>query len=272
MRRAHKYLSVPAGSATVGGIPTSAEEFANSIGYRHLSGDELLASARLPWVTELHETLTELLSSDRTVLSLGSGQGEHELLLFLDGYDVTASDLIPGALEDARLAFPGFKTRVLDALDPPTDELYDDVLATGLDYALNEAQLQELLAGTRRLLRPGGRFILVLRFHDNLVSRILDDVLVPIVGLLSGLVHWLRRDGLVTVRREHGYRRTRDEIHRHAEAAGYEVASVCYSCFALELARIPTPKLLLRIAHPLDRRLHAFNSATIFELRPVAGA
>ena len=58
-----------------------------------LGREELLAHLRVPWVVELHETLAELLTRDRTILSLGSGQGEYE---------------VPGVLDDARLAFPGF--------------------------------------------------------------------------------------------------------------------------------------------------------------------
>ena len=109
-------------------------------------------------------------------------------------------------------------------------------------------------------------------FHDNLITRVLDHVLVPAWGVLQRLVHRLRRDGLATVRREPGYRRTCDAIGGHAERSGYRIGRVRYSCFALELKRILLPEVVLKLAHPLDRRLHMFNSSTVFELLPLDSA
>jgi SAM-dependent methyltransferase len=270
VRRANSYTTIPIGASQLVNVPASAEEFRQSMGYEQLGREQLLERTRVPWVAELHETLAKLLRKDRAILSLGSGQGEHEIAFFVKGYEITASDIVPDVLTDAQSAFPGFRARVLDALSPTCDELYDDVLATGIDYALDDNQLLELLLMTRcRLLRPGGRLILVLRFHDNLATRALDWVLVPMFGFLQALSHRVRKDGWVTVRRHHGYRRTRGEIRHLAAAGGYRVGRICHTCFALELARIPTPRIVMTLVRGLDRRLHMFNSATVFELLPV---
>jgi SAM-dependent methyltransferase len=269
MRLARSYVTVPRDRAHRFGISVAPEDSPDAMAYQSLSRDQLLARQRVPWIVELRGALSELLRPERAVLSLGSGQGEHELGFFLAGYDITASDVMPGVLDDARREFPGFKVRTVDALNPPADEHYDDVLATGIDYLFDADQFDRLLQSAHRLLRPGGRFLLVLRFHDNLATRILDYALVPAWGVIQELGHRLRRDNQATVAWEHGYRRTREEIQQAAERAGYRVGQVRHACFALELARIPIPGPIFRMLWRLDHRLHLFNSATIFELLTV---
>lgn len=271
-RLAHSYVDLPAQRATHTSLATTAEEFHEVLDYdaqRFETREGFLAAfAARGWVEELGVALRPLLERDRTILSLGSGKGEHEVLLFLDGYGITASDLDERALEDARRLFPGFATMRLDALAPNTTERWDDILVTGLDYALDDAQLTRLLANARRLLNPGGRVLFVHRFHDNAVTRLLDGVVLPAWVARRRARHLLRRDGVRVVRREHGWRRTRAEIRSLATAAGYRVGRVTFALLGRELERVPLPRVALRLARRADKRLHIFNTATIFELLP----
>lgn len=250
-------------------LPVTAAEFREMLGYdsqKLRTRDEFLAFAAKPWVEELREALLPLLDRERSILSVGSGKGEHEVPLFLQGFDITASDLDGAALEDAQRLFPGFAAMQLDALHPETTQRWDDVLVTGLDYALDDEQLALLLDSASGLLRSRGRVLLVHRFHDNTVTRLLDRALVPAWMATRRVRHALRNDGIRVLRREHGWRRTRAEVRALVTSAGYRVGRVRFALMGRELERGPVPRSAVRIASRADRRLHLFNSATIFEL------
>ena len=269
MRLAYDYVDLPAQAEAATSMPASEREFGESLGYAELrfsSREEFLAYARQPWIEDLRVVLREFLEPGRSVLSVGSGKGEHEVPLFLDGYDITASDIVEEALEDAQRLFPGFEAIRFDVLRPDTDRRWDDVLATGIDYALDDAQLGAFLRAARELLNPGGRVIWVHRYNDNLGTRAIDRVLLPAWARFRGARYRRRGEPVRVVKREHGYRRRRRELQTLAESSGYRVGRVAHACFGLELERVPIPRGLLRLFRRADRRLHVFNSATVFEL------
>lgn len=269
MRVAHKYIETHEreGSGAAVPVPRTAAEFRARLAYDPLTAEGLLALTQVPWVAELHQVLRELLKRDRSVLSVGSGQGEHELPFFLDGYDITASDLLEDPLDDARREFPGFMTMSFDILEPTADRSWDDVLITGLDYALDDAQMRTALGNARELLTPGGRVILVARACSTPAIHLIDSVLVPAWMGSRRLRHALRRDGTHVVRVQHAYRRSRRELRTLAAECGLGVLSTRYAMFGVELERIPLPAGVLRPLRRADRTLHALNSATIFELQ-----
>lgn len=267
MRVAHKYIETHQREDSGAAVPRTAEEFKARLAYEPLTADELLALTQIPWVAELHQVLRELLQPGRSVLSIGSGQGEHELPFFLEGYDITASDLLEGPLDDARREFPGFETLALDILDPAVDRSWDDVLVTGLDYALDDAQMRRALENSRLLLNPGGRVILVARACSTPAIHLIDSVLVPAWMGSRRLRHALRRDGVRVVRVEHAYRRSRRELQTLAAESGFAVLGVRYAMFGMELDRIPLPRSVGRSLRRADRTMHMVNSATVFELQ-----
>lgn len=156
-RVAHDWVDVPAEQLVDSGMPVTAEAFAESMGYAsasYTSRDELLRHADHAWIAELRGALMELLDPARSVLSVGSGTGEHEAPLAAAGYDVTASDLSTAQLQDAVRLFPELKAIRFDALAPDVQHGYDDLLAAGIDYAFDDAQLHRFLTGARGVLRP----------------------------------------------------------------------------------------------------------------------
>ena len=267
------YDYVPTGEREA--LDRTADDFAKTMGYANAASEtreSLLARTREQWVRELHEALAELLEPGRSVLSVGSGLGEHELPFHIAGYDVTASDIYDGALEPAAQHFPGFKTRRFDLLEPDTSIRYHDVVITSLDYALDDAQLRRALQNARRVLLPGGRLVFVQRYNDNLATKVIDRLLVPLMARAVQLKARLTKRGTGLVRRQHGYRRSRSEIVALAESSGYRVGRVAYAAFAMELARVGLQAVppLFALMRRADRRLHVFNSATVFELIPTA--
>ena len=252
------YKYVPAGTASAD-VDADVAEYAATMDYRpgrFETREAFLRAHDQRWVRELHEALKELLDPNRVTLGIGSGEGEHEVLLHESGYRVIASDVVPGVLDDAARLFPGLPTRVLDVFGEDIVEC-DDVLATGVDFYFDDVQALELFRAVRRRLGRGGRFIVVLRYRDNVATSFIDRVGLPLVAWAQ------RRRGVQLERKAHGHRRSTAEIHALAESAGFQVGRVRHAAFGMELERlVPAPRPVVR----LDRRLHVLNSAIAFEL------
>lgn len=258
MRIGHKYVDDPAAGTA---IDSDAAGYAATMGYeprRFQSAEEFIAAHDARWVRELHAVLAELLERDRVVLGLGSGEGEHEVLLHRDGFDVIATDVVPGVLDEAARLFPSLRTQTFDAFGP-WPVACDDVLATGLEFYFDDERLLELMRIVKQRLAADGRFLLVLRYRDNLATHAIDGLALPLVAALK------RRRGARMVKKQHGYRRSISDVRALAARAGFRVGRVRYAAFAMEFERLlPAPRPLVA----LDRRLHVLNSATVFELLP----
>ena len=266
MRVGHTYVEVGEAGTGRTTLDSSEEDFAETMhyeGFRFETPEEFIAYCDEPWRREVRDALQDLLSPDRSVLSVGSGLGEHELPFHLEGYDIVASDLLPDALERAAGLFPGFRTMRFDVVDPDQSRRYDDVLAAAMESVFDDDQLRRVLENLRSLLEPGGRLIIGLRYHDNLATRVIDRVLLPLVALAGRLKHGPRLQ-----RREHGFRRRRRELVALAESCGFTLGRVRYAGFAMELTRIDlhrrAPRLFERIRRA-DRRWRVFNNVTVFE-------
>jgi SAM-dependent methyltransferase len=268
-RIAYSWIDVPAGTQVQERIPSSAEGFAQSMDYdstRYATREDLMAHASHRWIAELRAVLREMLDRRRSVLSVGSGKCEHEAPLAEEGFDITASDLQLESVEDARRLVPELKVMQFDALQPSVQHAFDDVLATGIDYAFDDPDLERFLVATRGVVRPGGRLILVHRFQDTPATRVIDRVLLPAWAGFRRLRYRLRGEPMRVVRREHGHRRTRAEVRAAAIRAGWSVGRVRHAGAAMELSRLPLPGQVVEAAARADRRAHLLNIATVLEL------
>ncbi|SLN20248.1 Tellurite methyltransferase [Pseudoruegeria aquimaris] len=101
------------------------------------------------------------------VLDLGAGVGRHALALARAGLDVTAYDAAAQGIEALRRAAAdsGLDLHTglgkMDAL-PYEDGSFDHVLAWNVIYHGDETVLLDTIAGIRRVLRPGGTFLLTM--------------------------------------------------------------------------------------------------------------
>src|SRR6188472_2953535 len=101
----------------------------------------------------------------RTALDLGCGEGRHTILLARMGYDVTAFDLEPLALEKARAAVrkSGLTARYKagDALHPDFDDAaFDLVLDYGCFHHVVTRDWPRYRRQIARILKPGGHLLL----------------------------------------------------------------------------------------------------------------
>lgn len=271
MRRCYTCVQVERGRPARTDLDQTPADFVASLEYGHHldpTPETFLQRHNADWIMELHAALRDVLAKDRLTLGIGSGECEHEIRLFLEGYPVIGSDLVPEALAAARRLFPEFPARIFDIFSPQIAERFDDVLISGLDYALDEAQILVVMWNVRQLLKPHGRLVFVLRMHDNWATRLIDYVGMPLYCLAKNGVDRLRRAPYGHRLKFHAYRRTRRELVALARPAGFRLGAVRYGGFGVELTRVAFHRLLppvYRLIRQLDRRVHWFNNVTVFE-------
>ena len=105
----------------------------------------------------------EGLAQGAAILDLGAGVGRHALSLQAAGFEVTALDAAPEGLAEIERAGTGVKTQLgrMDSL-PFEDGAFDHVLSWNVIYHGDETVLLNTIAEVRRVLKPGGTFMLTM--------------------------------------------------------------------------------------------------------------
>lgn len=132
------------------------------------------ATGNVPWDAplpppEVQKTVAEL--PPGRALDLGCGYGRAAIYLAQRGWTVDAIDFVALAVKEGQrrartagvaVAFHHHSVTDLAFLDPP----YDLALDVGCGHNLGTGAWQQYHAGLRRLLRPGGMFLLFSRLAD----------------------------------------------------------------------------------------------------------
>jgi SAM-dependent methyltransferase len=127
------------------------------------------------------------------ILDLGCGTGELAPVFLKAGYDYTGIDIAPERIAYARKTFPQATFQVMDAgaISYP-DGYFDQILVTGVLHHLSDDEVRRIVDEMRRLLRPGGR------------ALVMEDIaLRGSKNLLGALVHLA--DAGAYIRRPHEY-------------------------------------------------------------------
>ena len=103
------------------------------------------------------------LKAGSAILDLGAGVGRHALALNSAGFDVAALDAAPGGLAKINRAGPEVETKLgrMDQL-PFTDACFDHVLSWNVIYHGDETIVLNTISEVRRVLKPGGTFLLTM--------------------------------------------------------------------------------------------------------------
>ena len=154
----------------------------------------------LPWDTpEAHPLLVQIFKDHRAVpgvraLDLGCGTGASSRLLARVGYQVNAWDVSETVIERARALSPQFDDSlnftvgnvVRGALSDP--DRYDLVLDFLFLHHVQAADVATYFSGIRRVLRPGGDYVVGVFVHDG------EPVRRPSLYAAGQVTYWSRSE------------------------------------------------------------------------------
>ena len=125
-------------------------------------------SANVSFVTSYGERVLDLLAAQpgERVLDLGCGEGAHAAQLLELGVDVVGVDASAAMVDAARAR--GVDARVVDGRALSFDADFDAVFSNAALHWMDD--LPAVLAGVRRALKPGGRFVGEFAGHGNIAA------------------------------------------------------------------------------------------------------
>ena len=148
-------------------------------GYSEVNRLELSTEQRQKWKaclrSEIARRFPNRASEQLRVLEVGTGPGFFAILLYELGYDVTAVDLTPAMLEEAKKNAGEYAGKIrwmemnAEALDF-ADASFDAVVSRNLTWNLPHPE--QAYSEWVRVLRPGG---LLLNFDANWYAYLLDE-------------------------------------------------------------------------------------------------
>ena len=98
---------------------------------------------------------------DALILDVGCGAGKYTAALAATGRAVEGLDLTPALIDQFRVSLPELTAHVADAATPPValESRYD--AAVGFFFLHHVADLRPILAGVKRMLKPGGTAVFI---------------------------------------------------------------------------------------------------------------
>lgn len=113
----------------------------------------------------------------RRILDLGSGTGEHSRFLAAKGFDVTGIDASPSMIEKSAAEKPEGNVRFILGDMREADRLVQGpfgaaiCLGNALPHLTDDDSLQQLASALRRVLAPGGPFLLQILNYDRIEAK-----------------------------------------------------------------------------------------------------
>lgn len=177
-------------------------------------------AAHVPWADGIpNPNLTPWLdrraAHSGTALVVGCGLGDDAEELARRGYEVTAFDVSPSAVEWARAAHPGSPVTyvVADLLDPPADWAFDLVVEVYTVQVLRGEARERALRTLPGLVAPGGTLLVIARGREETDPE--GDLPWPLTKAeVERLAAGLETVSFEDYRDENGHRRFRVELRR----------------------------------------------------------
>ncbi len=175
-----------------------------------------------------HGYLINRLKKEGDILSIGSGRCVNELLLMEEGFAVTCSDLEQPCQQETMQLFPHLKFMKYDVTKGSASRKFDSVISLSMFYLFDEEELLRVFKNVRDSLKSGGTFVFDPGgAENNLITRIIDDIICPSEMLmLKFLKKLLRRENCVVTKKHHGCRTTDAEIISIARRSGFDLCDM----------------------------------------------
>jgi trans-aconitate methyltransferase len=170
------------------------------------------------FVPSLGAGVLEWLSPQRgeRILDLGCGDGQLTAKIAASGAEVVGVDASPAMVESALTK--GIDARICNAEDLPFRSEFDAVFSNA---ALHWVRDQDaVLAGVKRALRPGGRFVAEMGGHGNIAAI---------------------RVALIAVLERHGCAGLEDGVNYYPTPEGYAARLTSHGLAVEEIQLIPRP-------------------------------
>jgi SAM-dependent methyltransferase len=164
------------------------------------------------FVADLGAGVVELLSPrpGERILDLGCGDGALSVRVAERGATVTGADGSPELAAAARTR--GIEVHVLDGHALPYAQEFDAVFSNAALHWMRRPQ--EVIAGVRRALKPGGRFVAEMGGHGN------------VAAISTALIAALEAHGIDGAQRFPWFFPTPDEYRALLEAEGFRVDAI----------------------------------------------
>jgi len=277
MRKGYKYYpaeNMPGFGVILQEPPADASEFSKDYETLDLkTSSDFKSYFSSEWIDELHKIYEKYLRKDVVTVGVGSGVGEHELLLSEKGYDVIASDILPELSRKTAGLFPGFRFMTLDIFKDDVLRTLEndcglkapefDILVCGLDFYFDDAKASELFECLAHNVKKGSYLIFTLRYRDYFLAPAVEAYQYFEAFLLSAL----KRKKVIC--KKHGYRRTAGEIIKMADAAGFFCERKHIAMYACEWHRSKLGSKILRYIFKFtDKYIYPlFYSGIVFKFR-----
>ena len=166
--------------------PTLWNLFRRILEFNFTEEKRVIAKELMPYASRIRQQ-----GRNPRLLDLGCGTGELASIFLRAGYEYFGIDIEPERIAYARKTYPKGKFHVMDAARLRYPNAYfDQILVTGVLHHLSDEQVRDIVREMRRVLRPGGR------------ALVMEDIaLRGSLNLLGALVHladagaYIRRPG-----------------------------------------------------------------------------
>lgn len=195
---------------------------------------------------QVRQLLSLIINKDQKVISIGCGDGEHEIPLIEEGYNIHLSDFNIERLNNTKALFPFCHTIELDILNKNFNTTYEDLLNSydvvfipGIFAPYDDHESVRILNNLRKLMKSDGCIIVLHRARNSMLTGAIDRICKFDTVLHNFFYHYLKQKKRMYIYSvHHGYRRSLKEFSDLVQSSGLKKTDIIYADHVTELSRL----------------------------------
>ena len=188
-----------------------------------------------------------LVSNKKEILFLGSSWAEAEFFL-KNKFKVVASDVKSEYIKYHNNNKTGLKFIKLDILKLKNfKKKYSQIVFNSFEYLLNKNEMDCALKNIHKITTSKSKIFVIFRSMDSFYIRFIDNILLPIETLFFYLIKKILKKKIYIHKKNHGFRRTKDEFIEEFNINKFKVVKYNASLFLYDLNRILIGRILLKL-------------------------